>query len=116
MKKLISCCGLNCAACDAYIATMANDDELRQKTAEKWRVEYNAEGITPDMINCTGCREPGVKIPHCETCEIRVCARSKGFQTCAECDQLTTCPIVGIVHKFTPEALENLKSQRWGTL
>lgn len=110
MKKLISCCGLNCATCDAYIATMANDDDLRARTAEKWTTEYNASGITPEMINCTGCREPGVKISHVETCEIRLCARSKGFQTCAECELLETCSIVGNVHKYTPEALENLKS------
>jgi hypothetical protein len=110
MQKLISCCGLNCATCDAYIATMANDNALREQTAEKWRVEYNAQGITPDMINCTGCREPGVKIAHCETCEIRVCVRSKGFQTCAECELLKNCSIVGNVHKVMPEALANLTS------
>jgi len=35
MEKLISCCKLNCASCDARIATLANDDELRRQTAEK---------------------------------------------------------------------------------
>lgn len=89
---------------------MADDNELRFKTAEKWRVEYNAPGITPEMINCTGCREPGVKIPHCETCEIRVCVRSKGYQTCADCELLENCSIVGGLHKYVPEALENLKA------
>lgn len=110
MEKLISCCGLNCAACDARIATLADENELRIKTAEKWRVEYNAPGITPEMINCTGCREPGVKLAHCETCQIRVCAISKGYHTCAECDQLEICPIVRNVHQFAPEALANLKA------
>ena len=110
MEKLISCCGLNCATCDARIATVANDNELRIKTAEVWKVQYNAQGITPEMINCTGCREPGVKFSHCYQCEIRNCVRSKGFQTCAECDILLTCQIVGGVHKYVPEALENLKS------
>ena len=109
MEKLISCCGLNCATCDARIATVANDDALRAKTAETWKVQYNAD-ITPEMINCTGCREPGVKLAHCETCEIRVCVISKGFQTCAECDQLEVCAIVKNVHQFAPEALENLKA------
>jgi hypothetical protein len=36
MEKLIACCGLNCAACDARIATLTNDDALRVKTAERW--------------------------------------------------------------------------------
>jgi hypothetical protein len=110
MEKLIACCGLDCATCDARIATVADDNELRAKTAEKWRVQYNASGITPEMINCTGCREPGVKFAHCEQCEIRNCVKSKGFQTCADCDKVKDCPIVGNVFKYVPEALENLKS------
>jgi len=110
MEKLIACCGLDCALCDARIATMANDNELRARTAEKWRVQYNAPGITPEMINCTGCREPGVKIGHCAECEIRNCVISKNFNTCADCSELESCPIVGNVFKFVPQALENLKS------
>ncbi len=34
MEKLISSCGLDCAGCDARNATLANDNELRTKTAE----------------------------------------------------------------------------------
>ena len=33
MEKIISCCGLNCATCEARIATLKNDDELRKATA-----------------------------------------------------------------------------------
>ena len=109
MEKLIACCGLNCAACDARIATVTDDNELRAQTAEKWKVQYNAP-ITPEMINCTGCREPGAKIGHCSQCDIRNCVQSKGFETCADCDILGNCNIVGKLHQFVPEALENLKS------
>ena len=110
MEKLSACCGLNCVTCDARTATVTNDDALRAKTAEAWSVQYQAPDITPEMINCTGCREPGVKFGHCEVCEIRNCVKSKGFQTCADCDQLERCGIVGNVLQFVPEALENLKS------
>ena len=40
MEKLIACCGLNCATCDARIATIKNDDYLRKQTAEKWQKQY----------------------------------------------------------------------------
>lgn len=110
MEKLISCCGLNCAECEARIATMADDDKLRAETAEKWMKQFNATGITAAMINCTGCLEPGVKIGHCYDCQIRNCAISKGFRTCAECEKLENCDLVGQVFKFTPAALENLKA------
>jgi len=109
MEKIISCCGLNCATCDARIATIANDDELRKMTAEKWRTMYNAAGITPDMINCTGCREEGVKFSHCSMCEIRSCVAKKGFNTCGDCKELDTCNIVAGLHKAVPDALVNLK-------
>ena len=35
MEKLIACCGLNCAGCEARIATINDNDDLRCKTAEK---------------------------------------------------------------------------------
>lgn len=109
MEKLISCCGLNCATCDARIATVTNDDVLRAKTAEQWTAQFHAD-ITPEMINCTGCIEDGVKFQHCAECEIRNCAKSKGFKTCADCTELESCAIVKSIHQYVPEALENLKS------
>jgi hypothetical protein len=110
MEKIIACCCLNCAACDARIATVTNNNELRTKTAEKWKVQYNVPDISPDMINCTGCREAGVKVGHCELCEIRNCAISKGFQTCADCNKMESCAILRNLHQYVPNALENLKS------
>lgn len=109
MEKLISCCGLNCATCDARIATVRNDDELRKSTAEKWTGMFNAPDLSYEMINCTGCREEGVKFSHCDECEIRKCVRSKGFDTCGNCEDLETCDIIASIHKYVPEALTNLK-------
>jgi len=110
MEKRIACCGLDCAGCDARIATLADDNELRAQTAEKWKVQHGAVGLTPEMINCTGCREAGVKFAHCAECEIRKCVNSKGFDTCANCEKLENCEITKSLHQFVPEALLNLKS------
>jgi hypothetical protein len=110
MEKLISCCGLNCATCEARIATINNDDELRKATAEKWKAAYNVPDMSPDMINCTGCREEGAKLGHWSMCQIRVCAAEKGFKTCGECGELEKCSIISGVLKFSPDALSNLKS------
>jgi hypothetical protein len=110
MEKIISCCGLNCATCDARIATINNDDELRKQTAEKWKVIYNVPDMSPEMINCTGCRQEGVKLGHWSMCQIRLCAAGKGFQTCGECKEMDSCELVGGVHKAVPEAIANLKN------
>jgi hypothetical protein len=110
MEKLISCCGLNCAICDARIATINNDDVLRKVTAEKWRVAFNAPDLSYEMINCTGCREEGVKFSHCDMCEIRNCVKSKGYNTCGDCNEMSSCSIVAGIHKYVPEAITNLRN------
>jgi hypothetical protein len=109
MEKLIACCGLNCETCDARKATIQNSDELRKATAEKWQKMFNSPEITVESINCTGCRETGVKFSYCSACEIRNCARSKDYETCGECADMATCQIVAMVHKHMPEAITNLK-------
>jgi hypothetical protein len=110
MEKLIACCGYNCATCDARIATVTNDNELRAKKAEEWKIQYNTADISPEMINCTECRGDGVIIGHCQHCEIRNCVRSKGFQTCADCNEMEICQTLEKVLRYVPDALENLKS------
>ncbi len=110
MNDLIACCGLDCSTCDAYIATLNNEDELRRQTAEKWTTLYNAPNITAEMINCTGCRMEGVKIGHCNECDIRNCVHAKGLATCGDCSELDACEIVAKVHQFAPDAKINLMS------
>lgn len=109
MEKLISCCGLDCATCDARIATVNKDNDLRIKTAEAWSVQFQST-ITAEMINCVGCREEGVHFFHCFECDIRNCAKDKGFQSCGECADMTECKKVELIHQYMPEAITNLQS------
>lgn len=109
MEKMIACCGLDCTKCDAYLATIRNDDVLRVKTAKLWS-ELNHAPITPEMIRCLGCRADGVKTPYCESlCEIRKCAVKKGLATCGGCAGLERCGIVGAVLENSVDARKNLK-------
>ncbi len=62
MKKMIAYCGLDCEKYDAYIATIKNDQSLRDKTAKLW-TELNNVPILPEHINCEGCRMDGLKTP-----------------------------------------------------
>lgn len=108
MKQLIGCCGLDCEACDARIATCSDDDALREKTARLWS-ELNRVTIEKEMINCMGCRTDGVKTLFCDgMCEIRKCAAAKGFATCGECAELTRCETVKPIFQNAPEAAKNL--------
>jgi len=112
MKGLIACCGLNCEKCDARIATVHNDDALRDKTAKLWS-EMNHVTITKEMINCMGCRTDGVKTSFCnDLCEIRKCAGKKGFNTCGSCSELDHCQTVGMVIKNNQTARNNLEEMK----
>ena len=109
MKDMIGYCGLDCEKCDAYIATINDNQVLREKTAKLWAEQNNAL-ILPEHINCQGCRVNGVKTIFCENmCEIRKCALEKGVFTCGVCTEIESCPTVAMIFENNPSALENLK-------
>lgn len=109
MKQLIACCGLDCERCDARIATLANDDELKEKTARKWSAMNQAPEITAETINCTGCRAEGAKFAYCsDYCEVRKCVQANGYATCGDCPEWEACPTVGAVLLHNPGARDNL--------
>lgn len=110
MKPFIAYCGLDCDNCEARLATVNDDDELRRKVAGHWS-ELNGVEITPAMINCAGCRLEGAKTPYCDSiCPIRQCALNKGVETCGACAEIESCDKVSMIIKNNPEALRNLRA------
>ena len=110
MKQLIACCGLDCETCDARIATINNDDALREATARKWAEMNNSPDITAETINCMGCRTDGAKFGYCSMCQMRSCATGRGFATCGECAELDSCPKIAPILQHSPDARRNLAS------
>lgn len=49
MRDMIAYCGLDCEKCDAYLATINDDQALREKTAKLWS-ELNHAPILPEHI------------------------------------------------------------------
>ncbi len=111
MKEMIGYCGLDCEQCDAYIATIRNDQKLRENTAKLWS-ELNQTEILPEMINCEGCRRDGIKTMFCDRlCGIRQCALKKGIETCGECPEMDSCQILSMITANNPEAVKRLKGE-----
>lgn len=109
MNNLIAFCGLNCETCEARIATINNDNQLRCQVADKWSKMNNTDQITPETINCEGCRTGGVKFYYCShLCPIRQCASQKGFSTCADCNKASTCQILSPIVSTNNDAKNNL--------
>lgn len=110
MKNYIAFCGLDCETCEARMVTIQNDDALRKKVAKLWS-ELNSVEITPEMINCVGCRIDGVKTPYCESlCPIRQCAVKKGMETCGNCSEMESCEKLGAITEHNSDALKRLKT------
>ncbi len=112
MRNMIAFCGLDCAACPAYMATQANDEEGRRKTAEKWSQELGLP-ITPEDCICDGCRPmEGARLGgYCNECPIRACGLKRGYDHCAQC----TDYICDSLAKFlgqSGEARERLEALR----
>jgi hypothetical protein len=111
MEKSIAVCGIDCAACPAFIASKTNDNELRKKTATEWGKAYNF-AFTPEMINCHGCHATdGVQIGHCSQCEMRQCSIKKEAATCGACASYP-CKTIADFHEICPGTKENLAALR----
>ena len=111
MNSYIAYCGLDCEHCEARLATVNDDDFLRQKVAKEWS-ELNGVEIKPEMINCTGCRIPGVKTPFSESlCPIRQCAAGRGVETCGNCGGSDDCEKLEMIVKNNADALKNLRAE-----
>ena len=115
MSGMLAFCGLDCAECPAYIATQANDEEARKKTAEKWSKEYGPVFTAEDCI-CDGCLPvPGGRIgTYCGDCPMRTCNIQKGLAHCAQCgdypcDNLSRFTAIAPMAKAKLEELRTAK-------
>ena len=103
MSKMIAYCGLVCSDCPSLIATKNNDIEAKAKVASYLAETYGLKYI-PEDIHCDGClSEKGQLLAYCQTCEIRKCARAKGYSNCSMCPE-QPCEKLLNFHEFSPEA------------
>lgn len=111
MTKMIAFCGLDCAGCDAYKATQANDREFMEKILAGWRVEYNSPDMTIDAVICDGCTSSGRHGGYCGECPVRACAAERGVENCAHCADYACDKLSGFFG-MAPQAKTNLEAIR----
>lgn len=111
MEKLISACGLDCASCEGYLATQANDADKIAEIASQWSKQYGAE-IKPEHVWCDGCIPGGERAcAHVAECKIRACVVERGFDNCAPCADYA-CDLLAAVLEHAPHARETLDALR----
>jgi hypothetical protein len=108
---MIAYCGLNCAECDAFIATRNNDGALREKIAAKWSEQFH-HPLKPEEIHCVGCASlEGEHIGYCALCEIRACGVKHNIPNCASCPEYGCDKLTGFWSR-APAAKANLEAIR----
>ena len=81
MQEMISYCGFSCHLC----AARSDDPAVRQKLVDGWRRFFGHENYTVENVRCDGCRSDGRLAD--KTCQVRPCAKEKGIESCACCDE-----------------------------
>jgi hypothetical protein len=110
--KTLAVCGLDCAACPAFIAYRTNDQALRVKTAAEWSKAFRVE-LAPEDINCVGClKTKGVQFSHGRECDIRKCGLAHKVSNCALCPEYSSCEKIGKFIAGAPPAKANLEEVR----
>jgi hypothetical protein len=87
MSKMIAMCGLDCKDCIAFIATMKNDDKLREKVVEAWSTEKEHLGL--EDVDCDGCLSGKRLHSFCQVCDVRKCGLQRNIENCAYCNEFS---------------------------
>ncbi|MCG8688575.1 MAG: DUF3795 domain-containing protein [Desulfobacterales bacterium] len=107
MTNTESYCGLDCEACDAFVATKTCDNQLMAQVAQRWSKLYDMK-IEARDVYCKGCKSLGTQGIYCQSmCRIKPCCRDKGLDTCAPCSEFP-CADLKKVFDFCPEAKKRL--------
>jgi len=109
---MIACCGLICTDCPAFFATQTDDDAAKKTIAARWSAHYGME-FKPEDINCDGCLSEGGRLSgYCRNlCQVRPCARDRGVENCAYCDDYACAKLTDFLVK-APQAKATLERIR----
>ncbi|MDD3627328.1 MAG: DUF3795 domain-containing protein [bacterium] len=88
-------CGYNCGICPAR----SKNKETRRKMVEVWKKVFGHQMYTEENMPiaepCPGCKAPG---PCADTvCKARPCAKSKGLESCVDCDEFPCKKVAGLL-------------------
>ena len=83
-KALLAPCGLYCGVCAIHIADRDNNLKFKEKLVDA----YKPFSKTADDIKCKGCLSKNQEdiFGYCKICPLRDCVKSKGFESCHQCD------------------------------
>lgn len=115
MAETIGYCGLLCHDCPT---PRAADHAARQVIAAHWAASYPdlfPDGLAAESVRCAGCKgDEDALFGYCRSCAVRRCARSRGHDTCAACEEYETCATLAGFYAAAPEPKAVLDALRRG--
>ena len=85
---------------------------MRAEIAKQIKELYSQDYKPQDITDCDGCKtENGRLFSGCKNCEIRKCARQKGIENCAHCNEYA-CEKLDTLFTTYPEAKSRLDAIR----
>ena len=116
MDQVISYCGLICKKCPINLATKERSEEkqyqMRAEIARQIKKHYGEEYKPEDITDCDGCKtEEGRLFSGSKNCHMRKCARQKGVENCAHCNEYA-CERIEKFFATDPDARARLDAIR----
>jgi hypothetical protein len=108
--NMIAYCGLNCEACCFRVAALEKDLGHLKHAPERY-AKYIPGSVDELEPPCPGCKSDDASC----SCQMKPCAVSKGFSTCAECPDMPCEKLAAFCGDGAPHhgfVVENLKRIR----
>jgi len=111
MPTLTARCGLNCAECEAYLATQKHDPAELEILVKKWGEMFHKDITVKDVL-CDGCTTLSDRhCSYCYECGVRKCAEERQLANCAVCSDYG-CATLTAFWAFAAKSKENLEAIR----
>lgn len=85
MEQNLCFCGHDCARCVTYLATVRDDDGLRERSREFYRKSFGID-LPAEEFRCLGGRSDDV-FRLCRECPFAACCRKRGLDACGDCPE-----------------------------
>ncbi|MEW6364939.1 MAG: DUF3795 domain-containing protein [Acidobacteriota bacterium] len=90
MSEIHGRCGYRCDLCPAFERNQRGPED-RERISAGWKKYYDFEMPTAEIV-CAGCRFEGHHLD--DECKVRPCAETRGYSTCAECQEGDSCDLL----------------------
>lgn len=104
---MICWCGIDCARCRTFRATVNGDEQMRK--AAQGYYEGIGHNIEIEDLHCLGCRSDDM-MSACAGCPYMKCGKEKGLKRCDECGEYPCASLRWYMDEFVKPSMGKLIS------